>query len=148
MHVNKQVYIFFFLPFHYILFPSPRPFFHPSFLPPFLLLFFLPSFFPGMLVGIYLYIIVVIFELRRMKFGLNVHSWVHFHFFLEDADVEISALLVFPEILSNFIKLNNINLVCNSSAFSLQSYHKYQIFFVCFSLNCSHYHASSINLVQ
>jgi len=98
-------------------------------------------------VGIYLYIIVVIFELRRMKFDLNVHSLVHFHFFLEDADVEISALLVFPKILSDFIKPNNINLVCNSSAFSLHSYHKYQIFF-CFSLNCSHYHACSINLVQ
>ena len=61
--------------------------------------------------GIYLYIIAVIFELRRMKFDLNVHSWVHFHFFLEDTDLEISALLVFPEILSDFIKLNNINLI-------------------------------------
>ena len=102
---------------------------HSSFLPLFLLLFFLPSFFPGMLVGIYLYIIIVLFELRRMKFDLNVHSWVHFHFCTESVDVEISELGVFPEILSDFIKLNKINLVCNSSAFSLQSYHKYQIFF-------------------
>ena len=61
-----------------------------------------------------------------MKFDLNLHSWVHFHFFPEDADVEISG--VFPEILSDFIKLNKMNLVCKSSAFSLQSYHKYQIF--------------------
>ena len=79
--------------------------------------------------GIYLYIIVVLFELRRMEFDLNIHFWVHFHFFLEDADVEISALGIFPEILSDFIKLNKMNLDCNSSAFSLQLYHKYQIFF-------------------
>ena len=64
-----------------------------------------------------------------MKFDLNLHSWVHFHFFPEDADVEISVRGVFPEILSDFIKLNKMNLVCKSSEFSLQSYHKYQIFF-------------------
>ena len=79
--------------------------------------------------GIYLYIIVVLFELRRMKFDLNIHFWVNFHFFLEDADVEISALGIFPEILSDFIKLNKINLPFNSSTFSLQSYHKNPIFF-------------------
>ena len=64
-----------------------------------------------------------------MKFDLSLHYWVHFHFFPEEAEVEISALSVFPEILSDFIKLNKINLAFNSSTFSLQSYHKNPIFF-------------------